>query len=408
MAETPEVAETMSTDGPETRQATLNDVPVLLFVRGLAFLTVMMGLVVGLHWYLGARLIRDAGVPEPLAAAGWTFLWVAFGSIFAGFIGGRLLPRVLARPIQWVGFLWMGAFGLLISATGLSDLVLFVARQFTTVDATWLQWRAIAVLGVVVPALVYGFAVARAPAIKRITVPIKNLPKAFEGYRIAQITDVHIGETLTKVFAQRVTDTVNSLKPDAVAVTGDLIDGSVAKLKSEVAPLAGLRGRDGVFYVTGNHEYYHGGSSWEAEGARLGMTVLHNTHVVVSRDGEQLVIGGVPDVEGGRFSAQHEPDAAKTFEGSPVGAPRVLLAHQPRFAKRVKDTRVDLMLSGHTHGGQIFPFMFFVKLQQPVIGGFATLWGVPTYTSNGTGYWGPPFRVGPRGEVTEITLVRAA
>ncbi|MBM4783015.1 MAG: metallophosphoesterase [Archangiaceae bacterium] len=398
----------MSSDGPETRQATLNDVPVLLFIRGLAFLTVMMGLVVSLHWYLGARLIRDAGLAEPFAAAGWTALWVAFGSIFGGFIGGRLLPRSVARPLQWIGFLWMGAFGLLISATGLSDLVLLVARQFTTVDATWLQWRAIAVMGVVVPALAYGFVVARAPAIKRVTVPIKNLPKAFEGYRIAQISDVHIGETLTKAFAQQVTDTVNSLKPDAVAVTGDLIDGSVAKLKSEVAPLAGLRGRDGVFYVTGNHEYYHGGSSWEAEGARLGMTVLHNTHVVVTRDGEQLVIGGVPDVEGGRFSAQHEPDAAKTFEGAPVGAPRVLLAHQPRFAKRVKDTRVDLMLSGHTHGGQIFPFMFFVKLQQPVIGGFETLWGVPTYTSNGTGYWGPPFRVGPRGEVTELTLVRAA
>ncbi|MBL8919637.1 MAG: metallophosphoesterase [Myxococcaceae bacterium] len=397
----------MSDDLHQTRQATLRDVPVLLFIRGLTFLSIMMGLVVALHWYLGLRLLRDSGLAEPWASVGWTALWASFGAIFAGFIGGRLLPRPVAKVLQWVGFSWMGAFGLLLSATAMSDLVLFAAGQLTTVElSAWQPWRALAVVAIVGPALAGGFVVARAPAIKRVTVPIKNLPKAFEGYRIAQLSDVHIGETLTRDFAEQVTRAVNSLAPDAVAVTGDLIDGSVAKLRDEVAPLSALRARDGVFYVTGNHEYYHGGSSWEAEGARLGMTVLHNQHVVLTRDGEQLVIGGVPDVEGGRFSAQHEPDAQKTFEGAPPLAPRILLAHQPRFARRVKDTRVDLMLSGHTHGGQIFPFMFFVKLQQPVIGGFATLWGVPTYTSNGTGYWGPPFRVGPRGEITELTLVR--
>lgn len=393
-------------DDPATRPATLNEIPVLLFIRGLSFLTVMMGLVVGLHWYLGARLIRDAGAGETLAATGWAVLWSGFASIFAGFIGGRVLPRPVAKVLQWVGFSWMGAFGVLLAATAASDLVLWAAAQVLVVDAGWLSARALVVFGVVVPALAVGFVVARAPRVRRVTVAIKDLPPAFEGYRIAQITDVHIGETLTRAFAKQVTDVVNGLSPDAVAVTGDLIDGSVAKLKDEVAPLAGLRGTDGVFYVTGNHEYYHGGSSWEAEGARLGMTVLHNQHVVIERQGQRLVIGGVPDVEGGRFSAQHEPDVRKAFEGAPEGAPRVLLAHQPRFAKRVGDTRVDLMLSGHTHGGQIFPFMFFVKLQQPVISGFATLWGVPTYTSNGTGYWGPPFRIGPRGEVTEVTLVR--
>jgi uncharacterized protein len=390
-----------------TRVASINDVPVLLVIRGFTFLTVVMAMVVGLHWYLGARLIRDAGLAEPFASTAWTALWASFGSIFAGFIGGRLLPRPMAKVLQWVGFTWMGAFGLLVVSTALSDLVLGLAGRFTMVDATWLAWRAVVVVGVVVPTLVGGFFVARAPAMKRVTVSITGLPEAFEGYRIAQITDVHIGETLTRTFAAKVTQMVNSLNADMVAVTGDLIDGSVAKLRDEVAPLAGLRGRDGVFYVTGNHEYYHGGSSWQAEVARLGMTVLHNQHVVIEREGQHLVIGGVPDFEGGRFSSLHEPDGVKTFAGAPPEATRILLAHQPRFAKRLNGTRVDLMLSGHTHGGQIFPFMFFVKLQQPVIGGFAMLWGVPTYTSNGTGYWGPPFRIGPRGEVTELTLIRA-
>jgi hypothetical protein len=199
-----------------------------------------------------------------------------------------------------------------------------------------------------------------------------------------------------------VTDQVNALEPDLVAVTGDLIDGSVARLRDDVAPLGGLRGKHGVFYVTGNHEYYHGGTSWEAEGRRLGFTVLHNEHRVVA-DGK-LVVGGVTDMEGARFSAAHAPRVDLTFAQAPAGVPRILLAHQPRFAKAAKDSLVSLMLSGHTHGGQIFPFMAFVLLQQPVIGGFARIQGVPTYTSNGTGYWGPPFRIGPRGEVTELTL----
>jgi predicted MPP superfamily phosphohydrolase len=390
----------------DTAPASLNEIPVLLFIRGVALLTVLVGVVVGCHLYIGYRLISSSALAEPWSSAAWVVLWAFFASIFVGFAGGRLLPRPLARAAQWVGFTWMGAFGLLLVATALSDLLLWSVGFAVGIDDRWLALRALAVVGLVIPALVVGFVVARAPRIKRIELPVANLPLAFDGFRIAQISDVHIGETLTRSFAEHVVRTVNSLNADAVAVTGDLVDGSVAKLHNEVGPFSQLRGKNGVFYVTGNHEYYHGGSSWAAECRRLGMIVLHNQHKVLERDGQRLVIAGVPDVEGGRFSPEHEPDVAEAFRGAPPDAARILLAHQPRLAKRAQGTRVDLMLSGHTHGGQIFPFMFFVKLQQPVIGGFATLWGVPTYTSNGTGYWGPPFRIGPRGEITEITLRR--
>lgn len=383
-------------------QASLGEIPVLLFIRGLALLAVMSSLIVGLHWYLGARLIRDALVPEPFATVAWIALWTFFASIFGGFLGGRLLPRGVARVFQWFGFVWMGAFGLLLVSTAVSDLGFFLAGKVMTLDAAWPTYRALGVLGVVVPALLYGFSVSRRPETKRITIDVPGLDPSLDGFRIAQISDVHIGETLGRDFAQKVTEQVNALDADLVAVTGDLIDGSVQKLQPEVAPLGGLRGKHGVFYVTGNHEYYHGGSQWEAEGRRLGWTVLHNEHRVVA--GGKLVVGGVTDVEGARFSEAHAPRVDLTFAQAPSGVPRVLLAHQPRFAKAAKDAKVSLMLSGHTHGGQIFPFMFFVKLQQPVIGGFETIHGVPTYTSNGTGYWGPPFRIGPRGEVTEITL----
>jgi predicted MPP superfamily phosphohydrolase len=291
---------------------------------------------------------------------------------------------------------------LLLVATAASDLWLWLASRVTTLGPQWEAWRALGVVGLVVPALAYGFHVSRRPVTKRVSIEVPGLDPALYGYRIVQLSDVHIGETLGRDFAQQVTDQVNALSPDAVVVTGDLIDGSVARLHEEVAPLGGLRGRDGVFYVTGNHEYYHGGSAWMAEGRRLGWHVLHNEHRVVG--GGKLVIGGVTDVEGARFSEAHAPRVDLAFASAPAGVPRVLLAHQPRFAARAKDANVALMLSGHTHGGQIFPFMFFVKLQQPVIGGLQRIHGVLTYTSNGTGYWGPPFRIGPRGEVTEVTL----
>jgi predicted MPP superfamily phosphohydrolase len=390
----------------DERAPGIRDIPVLLFIRGLALLLVMSSVIVGLHYYLGTRLITDTGLAQPWASVAWGVLWTSFFSIFGGFIGGRVLGnRFVAKSFEWIGFVWMGAFGLLLVSTAASDLGFFVASKFTTIDPAWRVLRTEAILALVVIALAYGFTISRRPETKRVTVHVPDLDPALEGFRIAQISDVHIGQTLGRGFAQLVTDQVNALEADLVAVTGDLVDGSVARLREEVSPLGGLRGKHGVFYVTGNHEYYHGGSAWQAEGRRLGWTVLHNEHRVVA-DGK-LVVGGVTDLEGARFSEAHAPDVEQAFAQAPHGIARVLLAHQPRFAKAAKDSKVSLMLSGHTHGGQIFPFMIFVRLQQPVIGGFEVIHGVPTYTSNGTGYWGPPFRIGPRGEVTEITLRRA-
>lgn len=380
----------------------LTEVPVLLFVRGLFLLLVMVGVVVGAHVYVGERLL--SGLNGEGRALGWAALWTAFGSIFLGFLGGRLLPRGAARVFQWVGFVWMGAFGLLLVSLAVTDVGLWVASQVTVVSDRWREARALGVLTVVGPALAWGFLVARRPKVKRLEVPIAGLHPSLDGFKLVQLSDVHIGETLDQRFARAVVAQVNALSPDAVVITGDLVDGSVAKLRGEVEPFARLESKHGVFYVTGNHEYYHGAAAWEAEGKRLGFTVLHNEHRVLGEGEARLVVGGVTDVEGARFSEDHAPRVDLAFAQAPVGAPRILLSHQPRFAKRAAGHQVALMLSGHTHGGQIFPFMFFVRLQQPVISGFRVLAGVPTYTSNGTGYWGPPFRLGPRGEITEVVL----
>jgi predicted MPP superfamily phosphohydrolase len=391
--------QTPSQDAP----VAVRDIPVLLFVRGLFLVGVMVTLVLSLHYYLGTRLITQAQLPEPAATAAWVFLWAAFASIPTALIIGRMLRNGVGSAMQWFAFIWMGAFGVLLSATAFTDIFFWGAAHASTGTAGWNRFQAYAILGLTVPALLYGFRVARGtPTIVRISVGIKGLAKELDGFRIAQITDVHIGDTLRRDFAERVVAQVNSLNADLVAVTGDLIDGSVPKLRDEVAPFAKLSGKQGVFYVTGNHEYYHGGNAWEAEAGRLGMHVLHNRHEVIASG--KLVIAGVTDIDGGRFSPANAPDADAAFAGAPAGVPRILLAHQPRFAKRVTGHNVALQLSGHTHGGQIFPFMFFVRLQQPVIAGFKMLWGVPVYTSRGTGYWGPPFRVGPASEITEITL----
>ncbi len=387
--------------------ARISEVPVVLFIRGITLLFVVAGVIVSAHWYIGLRLIRDAGWPAAVQPVLWMLLWAAFGSIFAGFLGGRLLPRPLARVLQWVGFIWMGMFGLLFTTSAATDLAFFLAGHVAPRGPEWGRAQAVTVLVLVVPALVWGFLVARrTPPVERTTIPIKGLGKAFDGLKIVQLTDIHIGETLDRRFLKRVVDQVNALKPDLVVVTGDAIDGPLTKLRDEVAGFGELRGRLGSFYVTGNHEYYHGAAAWIAEFQRLGLKPLLNAHVVLEQGGDKLVLGGVPDVEGARFSANHAPSVEAAFAGAPplAEAPRILLAHQPLFAKRAGGQGVQLMLSGHTHGGQIFPFMFLVRLQQPVISGFRELFGVPVYTSRGTGYWGPPFRVGPSSEIAELTL----
>ena len=392
--------------GPQ-RGGPQGQVPVGLILRGILMLTMMVGLVAALHYYLGVRLVSDPGLAQPWAGLGWSVLWLGFVSIPAAMASTRMRPSWKEQVLHWGGMLWMGAFGLLLTATVMADVVGGVWRLVGPAPLL-ARDKALAVVGVVVPAMLFAFRTARAPArVERVTVPVTGLGAGLSGMKVVQISDIHIGPTLDRRFMRRVVEQVNALQPDVVAVTGDLVDGSVTRLRDEVAPLAGLRAPLGVYYVTGNHEYYHGGASWSAEVARLGLTVLNNAHRVVERGGARLTVAGVTDLEGGRMDPSHacRPDVA--LADAPAGVPRLLLAHQPRVAVLAQGLGVDLQLSGHTHGGQLFPFMAFVKLQQPVIQGLATIAGVRVYTHRGTGYWGPPLRLGPAPEITELTLVSA-
>jgi len=236
---------------------------------------------------------------------------------------------------------------------------------------------------------------------------VVDLPPALDGFRIAQISDIHVGPTIKRPYVEAVVEAVNKLDADLVAITGDLVDGSVPDLAEHVAPLAGLRSREGSFFVTGNHEYYSGAAAWVGELRRLGITVLVNEHVVVRRGDAAIVVAGVTDFNAGHFDRAEASDPKRALAGSPSAALRLLLAHQPRSAEAAEAAGFDLQLSGHTHGGQFLPWNFLVRLQQPFTAGLKRWRRMWVYTSRGTGYWGPPKRFGAPSEITLLRLVPA-
>jgi predicted MPP superfamily phosphohydrolase len=264
---------------------------------------------------------------------------------------------------------------------------------------------ALAVLGLAAAVSVLGLVNARRVArVVTVNVPLAGLPPALEGFRIVQLSDIHIGHTIKRPYLQALVDRANALKPDLIALTGDLVDGSVPRLCEHTAPLAQLRARHGTYSVTGNHEYYSGADSWIAEWRRLGLVPLLNEHRVIRHDGAALLVAGVTDYSAHRFDRRQASDPAAALAGAPAGAVKLLLAHQPRSAVAAERAGFDLQLSGHTHGGQFLPWTWFVPLQQPFVAGLARLGRLLVYTSRGSGYWGPPLRFGAPSEITLLIL----
>ena len=273
---------------------------------------------------------------------------------------------------------------------------------------TFVVWSALAVPAAAMLMTVWGLINARRTArVVEVDVPIANLPASLHGFTIAQISDVHVGPTIKGDYLQSIVGAVNRLQADMVAVTGDLVDGSVAQLRSHVSPLGDLTSRHGTYFVTGNHEYYSGVTAWVAELRCLGVNVLLNEHVVLRHNDEALVIAGVTDHGGHHFDESHRSDPAAAIASAPDGVVRILLAHQPRSAGAALKAGFQLQLSGHTHGGQFWPWNFFVRLQQPFTAGLHRLQSLWVYTSRGTGYWGPPKRFGAPSEITHLRLVPA-
>lgn len=237
------------------------------------------------------------------------------------------------------------------------------------------------------------------PVLKRVQIPLAKLPRSMDGYKIALVSDIHLGPLTGIEHSRRIVRSINGMNADLIAVAGDMVDGTVAELGDEAAPLAELRSRDGAYFVTGNHEYFSGAEEWLVEVERLGMRPLQNERLEI----RGLTLAGVNDLSGGDLG-EGGPDFAKALGDRDPAKPVVLLAHQPIQAFEAAKHGVDLQLSGHTHGGQMVPFNLIAGLQQPVISGLGEIDGTQVYVTNGAGFWGPPVRVGAPPDITLVEL----
>jgi len=342
------------------------------------------------HLYIWWRLALP--LPSPwwqVATAGLPLLGVTF-PIMIRRAWGRRLPadRDKARRQLLVGYIWFGFATYLLLGALVSHIAVacgtdrrFAALLFGGLSA-----------GIVVLGLLN---VARGPVVKRVTVPIAKL--GVKSYTIAHLTDVHIGNVIGREFAEVLVRRVNALKPDLIVITGDLVDGRLDELKPHIEPLRGLRARDGVYAVTGNHEYYWNVEPWLLHLRSLGIRILRNENVAIANT---LALAGTND-------SSADEDVPAAVAGRDPALPLVLLAHHPRTVREAMLADVDLQLSGHTHGGQMLPWGWLARLWDPKVSGLARFGQTWLYVSHGTGFWGPPLRVGTSCEIAAVTIVPA-
>ena len=373
----------------------------------------VLGLTALLNLFIALRLLPSLPGPVSSSLLGLALATLSL-TIPLGLAARRLARPPVADRLAWAGMLALGLFSSLFVFTLLRDLVLLLAALAAWIEPglaapglAALSAEAVPLLALLA-SLLGAFNARRTAQVVEVDVPIVGLPAALHGFTIAQISDIHVGPTIKAPYLQGIVDAVNRLQADMVAITGDLVDGSVKELADHVAPLAGLSSRHGSFFVTGNHEYYSGAASWIDELRRLGLTVLVNQHVVLEQEGERMVLAGVADFTAHHFDPSHQSDPHAALLGAPGDAAvRILLAHQPRSAATAEQAGFDLQLSGHTHGGQFFPWGYFVRFQQPFTAGLYRMGRLWVYVSRGTGYWGPPKRLGAPSEITRLRLISA-
>jgi hypothetical protein len=382
----------------------------------IARLVLSSALSAGIHAYVWLRLVRGADLPRRWHAAATLAVGLLFVSVPLT-ISSRTFAPALSSTLSWISMPWMALVGLTFVALAAIDaarLFGWLGRRARRAPAPELpslsRRRFLARVTGGAAATVAGASVARGMVsalgsheVVDVEIALPKLPRELDGFTIVQLSDLHVGLTIDREFVQRVVDRTNALSPDLVALTGDLVDGNVEDLRGEVAPLAQLRARHGVFAVTGNHEYYSGVDPWIAELTRLGARYLRNERVSIGRGEASFDLAGVDD-----YTARgdgHGEDLAAATGGRDPSRALVLLAHQPRQVRRAARHGVDLQLSGHTHGGQIWPWHYIVKLQQGgLLAGRYEHEGTQLYVTRGCGYWGPPVRLLAPLEITRVIL----
>lgn len=394
------------------------------------FLLVLLAVFGGIHWFLWARLARDTGLSDAWRRLFAALFALAALGVPAGLVLVRRLPFRATRAVAAVLFTWMGAAFLVFVALLATDLAraLWAAgswmislaggggRFAAPQDPSRRVFVARALAGGAV--LAAGAATASAvrvatgePGVVELPVRLERLPARLSGFTLAQISDLHVGPTIQEKHVRRVVDMTNALRPDAVVITGDLVDGTVGELRRATEHLARLVAPHGVYFVTGNHEYYAGARPWLEELRRYGIRPLRNERVSLGdagAGGASFDLAGVDDWSVARGDHERWPALSAALAGRDPDRSLVLLAHQPRGVAQSVRSGVELQLSGHTHGGQLFPWNLVVGAVYPYYKGlYRHREGEReghVYVSCGTGYWGPPMRLGAPAEVTKIVL----
>jgi predicted MPP superfamily phosphohydrolase len=371
------------------------------------FVLALTAIVFAGYAYVAWRLCDSAGM-RVLLALPFALVWAipVVYWVYERESGGRadeLLHAAAYLSMGWLNYLLLLSLARDLLAWGTAGIAPGLHAGIAGIRPGAIFGGAFVALGV------GALAALRGPHLRRVDVPIAGLPAALEGLRIVQITDLHVGPTIGEAYVRRVVELANLQRPDLVALTGDIVDGPIARLAPAVAPLARLASRHGSFLALGNHDYYSGAPAWTAHFEALGIHVLRNEHRVVSHGAALVAIGGVVDPAVRLLDPAQSPRpdlaAAPALAGPAL---RLLLAHNPSLAPLGEAAGFDLQLSGHTHAGQFFPWTLAVRLvHAPHVAGLSRQGRMWVYVSAGTGTWGPPLRLGTRPELTLLRLLRA-
>lgn len=370
------------------------------------------------HVYVGRRLLPALFPDDSRRRRSWVVVFISWALGPLVFLSVPLTGDPLVDAFQRFGYLVLGFFSILFAFVLARDVLFGAISIFERAatrghepDATRRE-----LLGRITGALAFGASAGitvaghvravRTASVERVDLRISGLSADLEGFRIAQISDIHVGPAIRRREVRAIVEKVNALSPDLIAITGDLVDGSVERIGREIAPLRDLRATHGAFFCTGNHEYYSGAEAWLEEVKRHGIGVLGESHELLTHGRANVLVAGVHDPEGERYGmGPSRPRAA--IEGAPARDYSILLAHRPSAIREAAAAGFDLQLSGHTHGGQYFPYTWVVRLVQRFDTGLHRVGGAFLYVNRGTGFWGPSIRLGSSQEITLLTLRRA-